>query len=182
MCGFLNAWSSCISQHLSSWQLSVYFWPWTDIFFFFWSLARTWMKSTLFTLWDVKNISLEVLPRPLPGVCWVEFWIPSLPSFPSTAPLRLCLEHFSQTQRVQDNLPYSTERFSHLLGDTRSSDQSIPCIFGWINNAFLLQQEGHFPSASLGTSVSLVQHKVAPSMGFYISELPVCEQGCDCSF
>lgn len=97
-------------------------------FFFFWSLARTWMKSTLFTLWDVKNISLEVLPRPLPGVCWVEFWIPSLPSFPSTAPLRLCLEHFSQTQRVQDNLPYSTER-SPIYWGTRDHQITASPVF-----------------------------------------------------
>lgn len=58
---------SCISQHLGSWQLSVCYWPLTDIS----SIpalcgARTRRKSRFsFTLWDVKTTSLEALPCPM---------------------------------------------------------------------------------------------------------------------
>lgn len=151
--------------------------------FFSWSLWGQDLneENTLLPCEMPKTPSLEVLPHPIPCLCWVGFH-----HFPAEN-LWLCLEHFrgQSDSRSSGELPTVLHQWKILpfiWGHLNPSDQSITCIFGWLNNAFLLQQERHSPSAPLGSSVSMVQHKISPSMGFYISELSVCEQDADCSF
>lgn len=140
------------------------------------------MRRTLLYPVGCQNTSLEVVPRPIPGVCWVEFH--PLPaellsaSVWSTSGATQTLKVF----RRASHCPTAEKDSPICWGHMNPSDQSIPCTSGWLSNAFLLQQQGHFPSALLGTSVSMVQHKASPSMRFYISELSVCEQDGDCSF
>lgn len=161
-----------------SWQLSVCYWPLTDI-------------SSFPDLCGARTLFYPVgCQKPLlRGPAWPHSWcvLGWIPSFPSRAPLWLCSEPFrSQSDSRSSGEPAAVLHQRKILpfiwGHVTPSDQTISCVFGWLNNVFLLQQEGHFPSASLGSSVTMVQHKISPSTGFCISELSVCEQDGDCSF
>lgn len=112
-------------------------------------------------------------------------WIPTLPSLSQHSSLLALFGALQGHFRGSGELataPHQRKILLFIWGRVNPSDQGITCVFGWLSNAFLLQHEGHFPSASLGSSVSMVQHKVSSSTEFCVSELSVCEQDGGCSF